>query len=68
MHVLFLRAKQVNQASLEEMGCLAKMEFRDYQGSKCVCLCVRACTCVLFAVFIRSLPVSSWCNLLFRAF
>lgn len=40
MHVLFLRVKLVNQESLEEMECLAKMEFQDYQGSRCVLGCV----------------------------
>lgn len=66
MHVLFLRVKLVNQESLAEMECLAKMEFQDYQGSRCVlvCVCVRAC--VLCVVFIRSLSVSPWCNLFFR--
>lgn len=47
MHALFLRAKQVNQESLEEMECLAKMEFLDYQGSRCVCLFVHARMCVM---------------------
>lgn len=47
MHVFFLRAKQVNQESLEEMECLAKMEFQAYQGSRCVCLFVCVCMCVM---------------------
>lgn len=49
MHVLFLRAKPVNREFLEEMECLVKMDFRDYQGSRCVCLFVdaRARMCVL---------------------
>lgn len=32
-----------------------------------VLVCVHARACVLCAVFIRCLSVSSWCNLLFRA-
>lgn len=49
MHVFFLRAKQVNQESLEEMECLAKMEFQAYQGSRCVLVCVGVHVCyVLF--------------------
>lgn len=34
--VPFLRVKQVNLGSLEEMECLAKKEHTDYQGSRCV--------------------------------
>lgn len=52
MHVLFLRVKQANQESLEEMGCLAKMEFQDYQGSRCVCLFVCVCVCCFYLVLV----------------
>lgn len=43
MYVLLLRVKQVNQESLEEMGCLAKKEYLDYQENRCVCVCVFLC-------------------------
>lgn len=66
MRVLFLRVKLVNQESLEEMECLAKMEFQDYQGSRCVLGCVCESMCVLRVVFIRTLSVSPRCNLFFR--
>lgn len=45
MYVPLLRVKQVNQESLEEMGCLAKKEYQDYQESRCVCVCVFLCLC-----------------------
>lgn len=70
-YVLLLRVRQVNQESLEEMGCLAKKEYLGYQESRCVCVCVCAhvvdhvCS-VHCAVFIRSSSVSSLCNLLHR--
>lgn len=47
MHVLILRVKLVNQESLAEMECLAKMEFQDYQGSRCVLVCVCESMCVM---------------------
>lgn len=45
MYVLLLRAKQVNLESLEEMGCLAKKEYMDYQENWYVCVCVSMCQC-----------------------
>lgn len=67
IHVLFLRVKQVNPESLEEMECPAKTEFLDYQGSRCMCLFVSVRARVLCAVFLCVLSMSSCCNLLFRA-
>lgn len=64
--MLLLRVKRVNQESLEEMGCLAKKEYQDYQESRCVSLCASVCVPVVdcvcsvhCAVFIRSSSVSS---------
>lgn len=70
--MLLLRVKRVNRESLEEMGCLAKMEYQDYQESRCVSLCASVCVPVVDCVcgvhcadFIRS--SSSLCNLILRA-
>lgn len=34
--MLFLRVKQENLEFLDEMGCLEKKEYLDYQESRCV--------------------------------
>lgn len=55
MSVLFLRAKPVNREFLEEMECLVKMDFQDYQGSRCVCLFAYTCACVFLCCFYQVL-------------
>lgn len=56
-YLLLLRVKQVNQESLEEMGCPAKKEYLDYLGSRFVFVCVcgggsKCAPCCFYQVFL----------------
>lgn len=61
---LLLRVKQANLVFLEEMGCLAKKEYMDYQESRFEFMSYCSLVAALLSVFFSVLTL---CNLFLRA-